>query len=145
MIIKWPGKVKEGRVTDGLISQTDMMATLSAIIKCQLPQSAVDSYNQLKFINGGASKRTMMVHNTSTKYAIQHKKWVYIDASNGEHTKMPDWFFKRKGYKIEDNEFALYNLKRDISQHENLVKVMPNKAINLRRMLYKITGNTLTE
>lgn len=140
MIIRWPGKVKEGRVSNGLISQIDLMATLSAIVKHQLPQSAVDSYNQLKFITGGNSNRSTMVHNTSTKYAIQYKDWVYLDASNGEHSKMPDWFFSSKGYEIEDNEFALYNLERDISQHENLIKKMPRKALNLKNKLYRIIG-----
>ncbi|KHJ39442.1 arylsulfatase [Pedobacter glucosidilyticus] len=145
LIIRWPGKVKEGRITNGLISQIDILATLSAIVNQQAPPSAIDSYNQLKFITGGKSKRPMMVHNTSTKYAIQHKDWVYIDANNGEHSKMPDWFSSTKGYKIDDNEFALYNLKRDLSQHENLIKIKPKKAINLRFMLYEITGKTLTE
>ncbi|GHB52617.1 arylsulfatase [Persicitalea jodogahamensis] len=140
-VVKWPGLVKPGTVSDGLISQIDIMATLADFLKIKLPgEAAEDSFSQLQLLRGKASSaRPSMVHNTYDKYAIQKDNWVYIDAKDGEHSKMPDWFRTREKYPA-DNAFGvlLYNLNKDVSQRENLLSRYPAKAKALREELNKI-------
>ncbi|MEM9645384.1 MAG: arylsulfatase, partial [Planctomycetota bacterium] len=64
-VVRWPSVLKPGLVADGLISQTDIMATLAGIIGAELPEgTAEDSHDQLGFWKGGSSARKSMVHNT---------------------------------------------------------------------------------
>ncbi|WP_218280602.1 sulfatase-like hydrolase/transferase [Verrucomicrobium spinosum] len=47
--VRWPRVVPKGSVSDGLLSQTDLFATLATAIGAKLPpQSAPDSFNQLE-------------------------------------------------------------------------------------------------
>ena len=46
MIVRWPGKIPAGQVSDQLFGQTDVMATLAQIIGTELPEnSAEDSFD----------------------------------------------------------------------------------------------------
>ena len=50
-IMKWPGEIEAGSVSDEVISQVDIMATVAAIINADLPEGAApDSYNLLPVI-----------------------------------------------------------------------------------------------
>ena len=47
-VIRWPGRIKPGQVSDVLVSQSDLFATFAAIIKKDLPERAApDSTNIL--------------------------------------------------------------------------------------------------
>ncbi len=66
-IIKWPGQIKSGSVSNELISQIDIMATLTSITGTKLPQGAApDSYSFLPIIKGKSSSpiRKELIHNT---------------------------------------------------------------------------------
>jgi arylsulfatase A len=57
-IVRWPGKVAAGKVSDGLISQIDVFATLAAVVEAPIPAgSAEDSYNQLALLKGEPNDR----------------------------------------------------------------------------------------
>ncbi len=141
-VVKWPGKVKPATVSAELISQTDLMATLASAIGTKLPEGAgEDSFNQIKLLKGeSGSARPSMVHNTYEKYALQKGNWVFVDASNGEHSKMPDWFLKSNQYAKDTTSAVLYDLSKDISQHNNLIAEYPEKADELRQELKRIKG-----
>src|SRR5690606_34266831 len=50
-IIRWPGVVSAGTVSNQLVSQVDLMATFAAIAQYKLPPSAAeDSYNILPLL-----------------------------------------------------------------------------------------------
>ena len=65
-VVKWPGVVKPGTVSDALISQVDLMATIAAIVGYELPaNTAHDSYDLLRvWKEQSASPRRSIVHNT---------------------------------------------------------------------------------
>jgi len=140
LIIRWPGVTHPGSVTDELISQTDFMATIAAGLDINLPKgAAADSYDQTALLKGTESgAREAMVHNTFDKYAVQKDNWVYIDAPDGEHSKMPEWFRQQEGYDRNQQPSALYNLKDEISQHQNVIDKYPEKAKELKSLLDKM-------
>ncbi|MGC4003077.1 MAG: hypothetical protein QM811_08050 [Pirellulales bacterium] len=58
-IVRWPGVVKPGAVSDGLLSQIDIAATLASIVGYTFPNdSAEDSLDQSALWRGtGPSAR----------------------------------------------------------------------------------------
>jgi arylsulfatase A len=134
-IVRWPGQVKAGSVNEAMISQVDLMATLTSITGAKLPEnSAEDSYDMSQPLKGvSESPRQTIVHNTMKgAYAIRHREWVLIQAKTGAHSKVPAWFDKQYGYAEDGLEGELYNLKDDLAQKSNLYASMPEKVKELK-------------
>ncbi|MCC5834185.1 MAG: arylsulfatase [Opitutales bacterium] len=151
-IIRWPGIITEGTVSDVLFSQIDLMATFASILGVELPaDQAFDSYNQLPVLLGQEpSVRNSHVHNTHPgAYALRHGDWLLIDAPSGYHTNredtVPEWEASR-GYESDDLPVKLYNLREDIGQRHNLAEQYPEKVVELQARLQKIRddGQTAT-
>ena len=146
-VVKWPGVVKPGAVSDGLVSQIDLMATLASILEIKLPVgTAEDSFDQLYLLKGQSkSTRPSMVHNTfEDKFAIQKDGWVLIDARDGEHSKMPEWYRAREKYEASTDADAagiLFDLSKDKGQRKNVIAGFPEKAKELRAELNRIRRN----
>ncbi len=140
-VVKWPGVVPAGKVNDGLISQIDIYATVTAIVGGDIPAgSAEDSFNQLALIKGeGPSARETVVHNTNPNgYALRHGDWVLLDAKTGGVSKVPAWFDETNGYTKNTQPGELYNLKDDIAEKKNLYSEMPEKVAELKALLAKV-------
>jgi arylsulfatase A len=95
-LIRWPGVTQGGKVSDALVSQIDLMATIAAIVDYKLPlEQAEDSHNLVPLLkNKSQSIRSTHIHNTgSNKYAIRHHDWVLVDSKTGCHSKgyLPHW------------------------------------------------------
>ena len=55
-IVRWPGVVEPGSVTDHLVNFTDLMATIADVVNVQRPQTAgEDSYSFLPVLQGAPS------------------------------------------------------------------------------------------
>jgi arylsulfatase A len=144
-LIRWPGVVPSASVSQALVSQIDIMATLAAVIDYILPQdAAVDSHNLLTVLKGEAhSVRFSHVHNTfKDHYAIREGDWVLIDDrngyTNGRKQDVQAWEQRHK-YSAEENEpVQLFNLKEDLEQKHNLAGAHPHKVAELRTLLTQI-------
>jgi len=140
LIIKWPGHVKKGAVSDMLFSQIDLMATLTAALGIELPGNAApDSYNFLPGILGKETDlpvREVLINNTfAKKWAVRKGNWLYINDKTGQHTEMPETFKEINGYSDFETEGLLFNLKDDIEQRVNLFKQYPEKVIEMERLI----------
>ncbi len=140
MIIRWPGRIAEGSVSDALISQIDLMATIASIIGVTLPQGAAqDSHSLLPLLEGGENApppRSVHIHNTfADHFAIRKGDWVYLNVSSGAHSKTPEWYDREHGYEPNPHENALYNLREDLGQRKNLITEFPEKAAELQALL----------
>lgn len=136
-LVRWPSKVPAGIVSDGLVSQVDIMATLASIVGAELPSDAADdSHDQFGLWKGGDSSRSSIVHNTfKGRYAIREGHWLLIDAPNGTHSKVPDWYATRQGYVEHEQRGVLIDLQADMGQKQNLFADYPKKVKALRRLL----------
>jgi arylsulfatase A len=140
-VVRWPGMVPAGKVSEGLISQIDIYATIAAIVGAQIPAgSAEDSYNQLALLKGtAASARDTMVHNTNARgYALRHGDWVLIDAKSGGVSPVPEWFDEANGYSKNSQPGELYNLRDDMAQKNNRYADLPEKVAELKALLGKL-------
>ncbi len=143
-VVRWPGVIEPGQINDELISQIDLMATLAAIVGCELPDGAAeDSYNLLPvWTEGRPSPRDTLVHNTSRdRYAIRHGDWLLIDAPSGGVSRVPDWFNEQFGYQNNPHPGELYHLGDDLAQKHNLWPQHPDKIEQLRAMLQEIRAS----
>ncbi|MEX2215301.1 MAG: arylsulfatase [Phycisphaeraceae bacterium] len=140
MLVRWPGKVTPGLVSDGIFSQVDFLATLAAIAGAELPaKGADDSLNQLALWKGGNSARTAIVHNTKANhYAVRQGDWVLIDAKTGSITAVPDWFDKANDYADDRHPGGLYNLREDLAQRKNHYADQPKKVEEMQALLKDI-------
>jgi len=57
MMIRWPGRVPAGRVTNGLVSITDLMPTVAAVVGAELPgDRAIDGVDQSALLFGSSEE-----------------------------------------------------------------------------------------
>lgn len=136
-VVRWPGTIEAGSISNGLISQIDIMATLAEIVGYSLPpECADDSHNQIALLKGGESARRSLVHNTrKDHYAVRSSNWLLVDAPSGYVTKVPKWFADDKGFSKNSLPGALFDLNKDIGQRENLFETKPEVVAELRQLL----------
>ncbi len=137
-VVRWPGVVDPGRVSDALVSQVDLMATLAALVGYDLPDTAAeDSHDLLPLLRGETDDpgREAIVHRTwGRPWGVRRGHWVYIDAPTGAVSKEPEWL----GYQPNPHETCLFNLHDDLGQHDNLIAAHPEKAAELAALLEEI-------
>jgi len=147
-VVKWPGRIEAGQVSDVLIHQVDIFRTIAAalnsessVISYQLSDSvAIDGLDQLPYLIGETKDalRTSAVHNTfEDGFVMRRGDWVLIERFTGHHTRVPEWFLEDHGYEPIDKsvEGQLFNLKNDPSQKQNLYIRNPEKVRELRSIL----------
>jgi len=83
-IVRWPGKIKAGMVSNETICLTDLMSTCASITGYTLgDKDAVDSYNILPVLLGKRMDKTVrepiIHHSLSGMFAIRQGKWKLID------------------------------------------------------------------
>lgn len=140
LIVKWPGKVEPGTVSDALFSQVDIMATVAAVVGVALPaDTAHDSYDMTDvWRNHTPSPRRTIVHNTMADAdALRHDHWLLVAAKTGAHSKVPAWFDTENGYTANEYPGELFDLAADPSQKNNLFATMPDKVAELQALLKK--------
>ena len=134
-IVKWPGKIKPGSVSAGLVSQVDFFRTFASIVgEEELPAGAApDSLNLLPVWTGqGASPRGLHV-------ATKHKQPPYAEYEDGSRNvaildadgnKLIMQFNEGNAY--EPVEF--YRLGPDPGERENRVE-SPEFSDTIRRLV----------
>lgn len=141
-IVKWPGKVEAGVVSNELTSQIDIMATVAAATNTTLPESAApDSHNLLALWKGEKLEkpiRESVIHNTyKGHWGIRQGKWLFINKPTGEVSKMPDSFKRLRNYNDFETRGLLFDLEKDLEQRENLYLQQPDLVNDLSAALKK--------
>ncbi|MEM0896575.1 MAG: arylsulfatase [Verrucomicrobiota bacterium] len=140
-IVRWPGQVEAGAVSDEVVSQVDLAATFAGIVDYDLGDDAIDSYNLLPVLKGEDYKsplRKATVQNTNPgKFALRQGDWVLIDASSGAAKKESDHYLKYFDFETygKGHEGLLFNLKKDPRQSKNLYAKHPEKVAQMRSLL----------
>ena len=134
----------QGLVSDALVSQIDLMATIAEILGSELPDknAAEDSHNLLPLLSGTEKElpRSTHIHNTfANKYAIRHHEWILVDTKTGIHSGGAGPWEKKHNYPADDNKpTELYNYAKDPGQRTNLAAKHPEKIQELQSLLKKI-------
>ncbi len=126
MLIKWPGKSKQGGTCSVPVTSTDFYPTIleMAGIKPNEKQHQ-DGLSLVPLFKGESGLKRKAIYWHYPHYGNQ-------GGSPGAAIRLGD--FKLIEF-FEDNQIELYNLKEDLSEKNDLSKKMPEKANELRSML----------
>ena len=141
-IVRWPGQVEAGAVSDEVVSQVDFAATFAAMVGHPLAEDeAIDSYDLGPVLKGESYDRplrTATVQNTSAgKFALRQGDWVLIDAPTGAAKKEGPAYLERFGLEGygKGHEGLLFNLKEDPRQSQDLYSEHPDKVSEIGSLL----------
>lgn len=124
-IVRWPGKVQQGKQSDQLLCLVDMMASLADLLNVDLPDNAAtDSFNVMDALLDYRARcpRPGMINDTSRgDMSLRQGDWkfVRIDAKT-HHTGSRE---------------MLFNLKDDPAEQRNLIKVQPQRASGMQKLM----------
>ena len=134
MMVSWPETIKP-MVSEAMISQVDLLASFSKLLKVSYDSNTMDSKDALDVLMGKSLKgREYLVEQGLTdNLAIRHQNWKYIEPSEGpaieKHTKI------ELGKATEPQ---LYDLDTDIGETKNLANKYPKKVKALQKELNRI-------
>lgn len=144
-VVRWPQRIRPGRVSDEVICTTDLMATLAEITGYDLPEDAgEDSYSLLPVLVDIRLDRPLreatVHHSIDGRFAIRQDEWKLIlwSGSGG-------WSFPYTAKDLEGlPSYQLYNLKADPGEKINLVEKYPDRVKAMKKLLesYILNGRS---
>ncbi|MBO9153473.1 arylsulfatase [Chitinophaga sp. GCM10012297] len=144
LIVRWPGHVTAGRVSNIVTSLTNLVATCSELNggPARVP-AATDSYSILPVLLGRADSADipqMIVHASSNgMFGIRSGEWKWVEGLGSGGFSVPVTEEPRPG----GPQGQLYNMRTDPSETENHCMKMPGRANALSRSLDSIKQLTV--
>jgi arylsulfatase A-like enzyme len=139
-IIRWPGEVAAGHISNQLICLGDLMATCSAVIGAELPDGAgPDSSNILPIMKGWDEpvRDTLVHHSGDGMFSIRRGPWKLIEGlGSGGFTKPA-----RVESQPDGPAGQLYNIAEDLGEQNNLWQEQPKVVAQLSKLLAEIVAS----
>jgi arylsulfatase A len=110
MIVRWPGKIKSGQVSDQIWAFWDLLPTAAEIAGVKPPDK----------IDGISMLPTFLGQQQTNQHAFLY--WEFHERGFQQAARMGDWKAIRPQ---ADEKLELYNLKSDISEKENVAEKNP--------------------
>ncbi len=156
-IVRWPGRIEPGTVSDSLLCHVDLYATIAALLGHERENDeAMDSVNLLPALTGkpGIEVRdqVLLAPREPTHLALRVGDWVYIPAQGeggfqgtepGDHTLGGPAALRFTGQANSDivngeikpdaPPVQLYNLRDDFAQARNVARERPDVLADMRR------------
>ncbi len=167
-IVRWPGVVEAGSVSDCMIANVDMMATFAAITGYELQDGeARDSQNVLESFVGDPKEPLrddlLMCPSSAKHVGLRMGEWIYIPAQGaggfsaknwGAHGLSSEGAINHTGQENSDivngsvrkdaPKAQLYNLKTDLYQTTNVILENPDVAEAMAARLKEIKESEQT-
>jgi arylsulfatase A-like enzyme len=164
-IVRWPGKVPAGGVSDALASNVDLLATMAALVgQDRMGKEAQDSYNLLPAILGETDQpirdHLIIAPNSPKHLSIRKGPWMYIPSQGGGGFWSPNVgdhtfggpaaieFASQENSDIVDGKIRedappaqLYNLENDPTQDQNVYDQHPEIVEGLEQLLEETIGS----
>lgn len=140
-IVSWPGKVKPG-ISDALISQVDLFASIAALIGEPMPDKAgSDGENILPALLGHSEVgREFIVQEALTQLAVRKGNWKYLPpGSIRERGGIGIWIET-----VVEEPGLLFNLFEDPGETRNLAAHYPDKLEEMRQIILRVAPEKTT-
>lgn len=129
LLVKWPGKVKAGSISDKMIGFEDWMVTLHNLIDAKDPLTANhDGHDQTDHLLGNCQLSRPPLYREFSGYGGQQAVWM--DKWKGIRQKMI-----RKGKNHDPLKIELYDLSVDESETEDLASKHPDIVDKIKKMM----------
>lgn len=147
LIVSWPARVAPA-VSDAIVSQVDLFASIAALIGQPMPQDAgADGQDVLPALLGRSPQgREYVIQEALTQLAVRQGNWKYIPpGSITQRGGIGEWIET----KVEAPGW-LFNLANDPTEQQNVAALHPEKVAELRQVILdvapeKATGNMKTD
>ena len=129
LLVKWPGKIKAGSISDKMIGFEDWMVTLHNLIDAKDPLTANhDGHDQADHLLGNCQLSRPPLYREFSGYGGQQAVWM--DKWKGIRQKMI-----RKGKNHDPLKIELYDLSVDESETEDLASKHPDIVDKIKKMM----------
>ncbi|MFP6873646.1 MAG: sulfatase [Verrucomicrobiales bacterium] len=134
LIVRWPGKIKAGRVNSTPVISTDFYPTLLSAAGLN-PKAgiAADGEDLLPLFIAGKSLKRRAIFWHYPNFAFHRDNRLGSAIREGDY-KLLEFF--------DDDSVELYNLREDIGETVNLAEVRPGIAMRLKAQLHTWRGDT---
>lgn len=158
-LVRWPGRVPAGRVSDEPWATMDLNVTLTKLIGAKLPETRLDGADLLPLVTGqpGAKGRDeFLFYSGDELHAVRQGDWklhvpheyLTTAAEPGRGGKPSNWanmkpqsiensgirgIASRHGYRVEKIELALFNVRADPTETKNLAAQNPDVVARLQQ------------
>jgi arylsulfatase A-like enzyme len=131
-IVRWPGKIEAGRVSDAIFATIDFLPTFATLAGFKVPTDRkVDGIDQTDLLFGKREEGRRYYY--FNRAGIRNGQWKYIKANAHFY-----------GYAIEDARALsdeLYDLSADLGERNNLALIYPEKVAELKQLMTTIEGD----
>jgi arylsulfatase A-like enzyme len=134
-IIRWPGTVQPGSITDHLSANWDVLPTISDIINEDIPND----------LDGISFLPTLVGHDDQMEH--EYLYWEYHQRWDGaQAVRMNHWKAVRLGVGAKDQgSIELYNLSEDISESNDVAHSHPEVVEKIRAIMKNRTESHIEE
>lgn len=145
LLVRWPGHVAPGTVSDHMVSLVDLYATFVDAFgdRGLTAREAPDSFSFLPALLGDSQppRQAMTGTNVAGILALHEGEWKLIEGEFPD--ALPENHPWRNGFK-DQTDLSLYNLADDPGEQENLVDKFPEVVQRLQRTLdqYRTQGRS---
>ncbi len=166
-LARWPGRIRPGTVSDGLLCLTDMLATFAAVAGQPVPPGAgFDSLNALPLLLGsGPGARSNLVvqagmasafeRNRGDLWAVREGRWKLVLGQGAGYSTQPvgdrNPYVRFAQAKMVNSDIGpdgtpkpdvppqqLYDLQADPGETRNVVREHPDIAARLNRLFEEL-------
>ena len=120
-VMRWPGKIAPGRVSDHVAAFWDFMPTLAEISNAPKPDC-----DGLSFLNELQGK---------TQNEHDHLYWEFYGYGGWQVVRKGDWKAIRKDIRKSNMSIELYNLKNDVSETTDLAAQYPEVVAKMAEIM----------
>jgi arylsulfatase A len=141
LIIRWPGHMPAGGVTDIPISLIDLMPTLATLLQLPLPKGASPDGEAVDLLAPSWEDRPIVHHSGVGMFALRLGRWKLIEGlGSGGFTKPRHVEPTDGGPRVQ-----LYDLALDPSETRNVALGHPNVVARLQATLDAIRGDATSD
>lgn len=146
-IVKWPGHIKNGKVSDLPVHITDMYPTLLDIAGVNKPQGKIlDGISILPELIGRKMDRNRYLYFYMPLYDYQWGATPSAVIRSGDYKLIKsfgDYYDHHNDIYIPEGRLELFNLKEDIGEKNDLAPQMPEKVTELENKLMNWITNEM--
>ena len=134
-MVRWPGRILAGQVSDQMVSALDILPTIAAACGASLPTDRkYDGFNLVPLLTGEAEsspRQEFVYYNGLTLEAVRRGPWkLHLPRKAANRV----YWAKKKGAYKNLNHFVLNNLSDDIAEKRNVAEEHPEQTEALEKL-----------